>query len=51
MKELSELNLPGERSYTDDHEWALVDGDKIKIGIIGYAQDQLEDIVLMEMPE
>ena len=51
MKELSELDLPGDRSYTDDHEWALVDGDKVKIGISDYAQDQLGDIVFIEMPE
>ncbi len=51
MKELSELDLPGDRSYTNDHEWALVDGDKVKIGISDYAQDQLGDIVFIEMPE
>ncbi len=29
----------------------LVDGDKVKIGISDYAQDQLGDIVFIEMPE
>ncbi len=48
---MSELDLPGDRSYTNDHEWALVDGDKVKIGISDYAQDQLGDIVFIEMPE
>lgn len=51
MKELSELDLPGDRSYTDDHEWAMEDGDNVKIGISDYAQDQLGDIVFIEMPE
>jgi len=51
MKELSELDLPGDRSYTDDHEWAMVDGGNVKIGISDYAQDQLGDIVFIEMPE
>jgi glycine cleavage system H protein len=51
MKELSELQLPGDRSYTDDHEWAMEDGDRVKIGISDYAQDQLGDIVFVELPE
>ena len=51
MKELSELDLPGDRSYTEDHEWAMEDGDTVKIGISDYAQDQLGDIVFIEMPE
>jgi glycine cleavage system H protein len=51
MKELSELQLPGDRSYTDDHEWAMEDGDRVRIGISDYAQDQLGDIVFVELPE
>ncbi len=51
MKELSELNIPGDRSYTEEHEWAFEDGDVVKIGISDYAQDQLGDIVFVEMPE
>ena len=51
MKELSELDLPGDRSYTEDHEWAMEDGNTVKIGISDYAQDQLGDIVFIEMPE
>jgi glycine cleavage system H protein len=51
MKEISELNLPAELMYSDDHEWAKQAGDTIKIGITDYAQDQLGDIVFVEMPE
>ncbi len=51
MKELSELDLPGDRSYTEEHEWALEQGGKVKVGISDYAQDQLGDIVFVEMPE
>jgi len=51
MKELSELDLPGDRSYTAEHEWALEKDGKIKVGISDYAQDQLGDIVFVEMPE
>lgn len=51
MKELNELNLPADIRYTDDHEWAQVTGDTVKIGVSDYAQDQLGDIVFVEFPE
>ena len=51
MKELHELNLPDDVRYTDDHEWAKAEGDKLKIGITDYAQDQLGEIIFVEMPE
>ena len=51
MKELSELSFPDDFRYSESHEWVKVDGDKVKIGITDYAQDQLGDIVFVEMPE
>ena len=51
MKEISELNLPADLSYSDDHEWAQRTGETIKIGISDYAQDQMGDIVFVEMPD
>lgn len=50
-KEISELNLPDDVKYTDDHEWARLEGENLKIGITDYAQDQLGEIVFVEMPE
>lgn len=50
MKEISELNLPEDLRYTDDHEWAKVSGEVVKVGISDYAQDQLGDIVFVELP-
>lgn len=51
MKEIDELNLPGDLRYATDHEWTKLEGDKVKIGIDDYAQDQLGDIVFVELPE
>ncbi len=51
MKELEELKLPEDVSYTKEHEWAKIEGDVVVIGITDYAQDQLGDIVFVEMPE
>jgi len=50
MKELDELKFPGDVRYTEDHEWAKLEGDTAKIGISDYAQDQLGDIVFVELP-
>ena len=51
MKELHELNLPDDVRYTDDHEWAKAEGEKVKVGITDYAQDQLGEIIFVEVPE
>jgi glycine cleavage system H protein len=51
MKAISELNLPEDVRYTDDHEWAKKNGGVVRIAISDYAQDQLGDIVFVELPE
>ena len=50
MKEISELNLPEDAGYTEDHEWIRVEGHEAAVGLTDYAQDQLGDIVFVEMP-
>lgn len=51
MKELNELNFPDDVRYAKSHEWAQTEGNKVKVGISDYAQDQLGDIVFVELPE
>ncbi len=51
MKEINELNMPDDIRYSQDHEWARVEGDKVRIGLDDYAQDQLGDIVFVELPQ
>ncbi len=51
MKEINELVLPDDLRYAEDHEWARSEGDKVRVGISDYAQDQLGDIVYVELPE
>ena len=50
MKELEELILPDDVRYTDDHEWARINGDTVLVGVSDYAQDQMGDIVFVELP-
>jgi glycine cleavage system H protein len=51
MKEISELNLPDDVRYAQDHEWARIEGDMVRVGLDDYAQDQLGDIVFVELPQ
>ena len=44
-------NIPGDLKYTKEHEWAKKDGDRIRIGITEYAQEQLGDVVFVELPK
>jgi glycine cleavage system H protein len=44
------MNVPEDRRYTKDHEWALLDGGRIRIGITEYAQDALGDVVFVQLP-
>tara|TARA_B110000483_G_C18168788_1_gene532427 strand:- start:1653 stop:2033 length:381 start_codon:yes stop_codon:yes gene_type:complete len=37
--------------YSDDHEWAKIEGDTITVGITDHAQSELGDIVFVELPE
>ncbi len=44
------MNVPADRRYTKDHEWALLEGGRVKIGITEYAQDALGDVVFVQLP-
>ena|SRR5438093_1039370 len=43
--------VPAELKYTREHEWARVEGDRARIGITDFAQDQLGDVVFVELPK
>ena len=45
------MNVPGDRRYSQDHEWVKVEGTKGRVGITDFAQDQLGDVVFVELPE
>ncbi len=51
MKKISELNLPEDIYYSEDHEWVKLEGKVARIGISDYAQDQMGDITFVEVPE
>ncbi len=41
---------PDHLKYTKEHEWALKDGDNVRVGITHFAQDSLGDIVYVDLP-
>jgi len=45
------VNVPSTLRYTKDHEWVLINGSTVKVGITDYAQDALGDIVFIQLPD
>lgn len=45
------MNVPSNLKYTKDHEWVLVTGSTVRVGITDYAQDALGDIVYIQLPD
>jgi glycine cleavage system H protein len=46
---MSNLEFPGDRKYTTDHEWARKDGGEILVGVSAFAIEQLGDITLVNV--
>ena len=42
---------PSDRRYSKDHEWALIVGNEVIVGITDFAQAHLGDIVYVDLPE
>ena len=47
---MSQGSYPDDLRYTQEHEWAKVDGDVVRVGITHFAQDQLGDVVYVDLP-
>ena len=45
------MKVPEDRRYTKDHEWALPEDGRVRVGITDYAQDALGDVVFVQLPE
>ena len=45
------MNVPDDRKYSDTHEWFLVDGDLVVMGITPFAAEALTDITYVELPK
>lgn len=45
------MQYPEDLKYAENHEWARVEGERVRMGISDYAQDALGDVVFVEVPE
>ena len=45
------MEIPDDRRYTTDHEWARLEDGRVRIGITDYAQDALGDVVFVKLPD
>jgi glycine cleavage system H protein len=43
------MNIPTNLKYTKDHEWVMVEGDVVTVGITDFAQSELGDIVYVDV--
>jgi glycine cleavage system H protein len=44
-------SVPADLRYTKEHEWARIEGDRARVGITAFAQEQLGDVVFVELPK
>lgn len=42
--------IPSELHYTKEHEWVRREDGNIRVGITDYAQEELHEIVMVELP-
>lgn len=45
------MEYPDDVGYTKEHEWARLEGDRVRIGVTDFAQDALGDVVYVDLPE
>ena len=45
------MEFPEDLRYTEQHEWARIEGTRVRIGISDFAQDALGDVVYVDVPE
>jgi glycine cleavage system H protein len=48
---MADLKYPDDLRYTSSDEWLRVEGDTATVGITDYAQNALNDIVYVELPD
>ena len=45
------MEFPEELKYTPTHEWARRTGNRVRVGITRYAQQEISDVVYVELPK
>lgn len=45
------MSNPEDLKYSEEHEWARVEGSTVTVGITQFAAEQLGDVVYVDLPE
>jgi len=45
------VEFPEDLRYTKEHEWARLEGSRVRVGITDFAQDALGDVVYVDLPD
>ena len=45
------MEFPTELQYTPTHEWVKREGNRVRVGITEYAQQEISDVVFVELPK
>ena len=48
---MTDYDIPEDLRYSEEDEWARLEGSRVTTGVTDYAQQQLGDIVFVELPE
>lgn len=48
---MADLKTPANLKYTESDEWLRIESNTVTIGLTDYAQEALNDIVYVELPE
>ncbi|MHA1604526.1 MAG: glycine cleavage system protein GcvH [Candidatus Freyarchaeota archaeon] len=51
MVKVEDVNIPDDLLYIEEHQWAKIEGENVRVGITDYAQKALRDVVYVELPE
>jgi glycine cleavage system H protein len=43
--------VPDDLHYSEDHQWARLEGDVVRVGITHYAQDALGEVTMVQLSE
>lgn len=43
--------IPEDRKYLESHEWGLLEGDVVTVGLSDFAVKHLSDLVFIQLPE
>jgi len=42
--------IPSDLKYSKEHEWVRIEGNRVRVGITEYAQNELGDVVFVDLP-